>query len=58
MGSCENTYPSGLSDQPLLILDERVGLRDGDVKQISDSLRRCQGKPMGMWGQSATRSPE
>ena len=39
---------STLSDQPLLGLNECVGLRNGDFKQIGDGLRRCQGKPIRM----------
>lgn len=44
-----------LSDQPLLCLDEGVGLRNGDLEQISDSLRGCQGEPMRVPGQSVVQ---
>ena len=41
-----------LSDQPLLGLDERVGLRNGDFEQVGDGLRGCQGEPIRVGRQS------
>ena len=35
-----------LSDQPLLRLDERICLRNRNLKQVGDSLRGCQREPM------------
>jgi len=51
----KNAYPSTLSDQPLLGLDEGVGLGNRDVEQVGDSLRGCQGKPIKIRGQHAVR---
>ena len=44
------------SDQPLFDLDQGIGLRNGDVEQISDGLRRRQGEPMRMQRQSSVQS--
>jgi len=44
-----------LSDYPLLCLDERVCLRNGDIKQIGDRLGGCQGEPMRTRRQSIAR---
>ena len=42
----DNVEFRSLSDQRLLRLDERVCLRNRNLKQVGDSLRGCQREPM------------